>query len=163
MNNKFRFFRIFTLVFCLFVCTIFLIQESKIKKIVEILNIVYDIESAVKSRIDIIENEIKNSTHQKVIITGYHPPSKGINSDGDYKTTAIMKKPISGWTVAISKELVDMGWLNKKIYIDGYGIRKATDRMNNGLKGKRVDLCVGNLKEAIKIGKQENILAVVLN
>ena len=121
-----------------------------------------------KERIDKLEGEIDRlnntiTTHQKVTLTAYHPSSRGINSDKDHNKTATMNKPKSGWTVAISTELVHMGWLGKRIYIDGYGIRKATDRMRVDVKGNHIDLCFPNLKEAKKFGKKKNILAVLLH
>jgi len=103
-----------------------------------------------------------NYTHQRVTVTAYHPKSRGINSDKDPNKTATMRKPIAGYTLAISTELFNMGWLNKRIYIDGWGVGKATDRMNIELKGKRIDICFPTLKAATKFGVKRDILAVLL-
>ena len=103
-----------------------------------------------------------NYTHQRVTVTAYHPKSRGINSDKDPNKTATMRKPIAGYTLAISTELFNMGWLNKRIYIDGWGVGKATDRMNIELKGKRIDICFSTLKAATKFGVKRDILAVLL-
>lgn len=113
----------------------------------------------------ILSKEIKLDTLEKanVTLTGYHPWSNGINSDGYPQTTATMTMPVAGWTCAISSELVDKGWLGKKIYIEGIGVFKAEDRMNENLSGLRIDLCLGSLQEALNFGKKKNILAINLN
>jgi len=100
---------------------------------------------------------------QIVKVSAYHPGSGGINSDGNPHKTALMKKPISGYTVAISDELFKLGWLGKKLYIDGIGVRQADDRMGKSVKGKQIDLCFPDLKSAKKFGIRENVLTVVLN
>ena len=103
-----------------------------------------------------------NYTHQKVTVTAYHPSSRGINSDVNPNKTATMRKPISGYTLAISDELFNIGWLNKKIYIDGWGVGKATDRMGASVKGKHIDICFPTLKTAKKFGIRRDVLAVLL-
>jgi len=100
--------------------------------------------------------------NQKVTVTGYHPPSKGINSDKSPETTALMQAPIPGGSVAISRELHQLGWLGKKIYIEGYGVFKANDLMGKSTKGKHIDICMESKKEAMRIGKKANIAAVVV-
>ena len=107
--------------------------------------------------------EIIQSDYQIVTVTAYHPKSKGINSDAHPNKTALMKKPISGYTLAVSTELVELGWLGKKIYIDGWGVGRATDRMGKSVKGKRIDICAPSLKRAKKFGIKKNVLSIVLN
>jgi len=141
------------------------------------INIIGNIRTVVEriklnqSRIETLETQIEElktiknkmeSIKQKVVLTAYHPPSKGINADSDHQRTAIMKRPKPGYTLAISKELVHLGWLGRKIYIEGWGVGLASDRMSSNLKGKRIDVCLGSLKEAKKFGKKNNILAIVL-
>jgi len=106
-------------------------------------------------------SEIGKDTKVYARITFYHPGSGGINTDGDVNNTATMTKPIPGKTCAISTELVRMGWLSKKIYIEGYGVFEADDRMARGLTGKRIDLCVGSLKDIGKNGK--NIFCCIIS
>lgn len=103
-----------------------------------------------------------NYTHQRITVTAYHPTSRGINSDSNPSRTAIMRKPISGYTLAISTDLFNMGWFNKRIYIDGWGVGKSTDRMGISIKGKQIDICFPTLKAAKKFGIRYNILAVLL-
>jgi len=107
--------------------------------------------------------EIIQSDYQIVTVTAYHPNSRGINSDAHPNKTALMKKPISGYTLAVSTELVELGWLGKKIYIDGWGVGRATDRMGKSVKGKRIDICAPSLKRAKKFGIKKNVLSIVLN
>jgi len=115
--------------------------------------------SIIKSK----EKELEKITRANVTLTGYHPWSNGINSDGYPETTATMTKPVAGRTCALSSELVNRGWLGKKIYIEGVGVFKADDRMNVNLNGARIDLCMGSLQEALNFGKKKNILAININ
>jgi len=117
----------------------------------------------LKSIINAKEKKLVAAAKANVILTGYHPWSNGINSDGYPQTTATMTVPVVGRTCAISSELVNRGWLGKKIYIEGIGVFKAEDRMNINLNGLRIDLCMGSLEEALMFGKKKNILAINLN
>jgi 3D (Asp-Asp-Asp) domain-containing protein len=109
------------------------------------------------------EKELDTVTKAYVTLTGYHPWSNGINSDGYPQKTATMTTPIVGGTCALSSELVHRGWLGKKIYIEGLGVFKAEDRMNTSLNGLRIDLCMGSLEKALNFGKKINIFATILN
>ena len=113
--------------------------------------------------------KIKENIHfdKSIKITFYAPKLRGINSDKNPNRTALMKKPISGWTCAISRDLMELGWLGKKIYIDGIGIRYASDLMAKTYKGKKItkqiDLCVGK-KDVFGLSKKlgKNIRFVCL-
>lgn len=131
-----------------------------------ILNSVLIIEDLGK-HITMLEKEITKTADVK--ITFYVPNLKGINSDSDPTKTATMEKPVPGWTCAISRDLVEAGWLGRKIWIKGLGIRYASDIMADSYKGvpirKQIDICVGKkeLKSEIKkLGNNENILATAL-
>ena len=106
---------------------------------------------------------ILTSGCQEVTLSAYHPKSRGINSDKNPNKTALMKKPIAGYTLAISNELFELGWLGKKIYIDGWGVGKATDRMSHTVKGKQIDICAPSLKVAKNFGIKNDVMAVILN
>lgn len=99
---------------------------------------------------------------QVVTISFYHPSSGGINSDSDHTNTATMVTPTVGRTIAISDELFEIGWLGNKIYIDGFGVFLAEDRMGKTTKGKCIDICVSSRKRAFQLGKKYNVLAVRL-
>lgn len=113
--------------------------------------------------------EIKNLEMQitrtaEVKVTVYAPELRGINSDSDHSRTAIMDKPVPGWTCAISRDLVGAGWLGKKIWIKGIGIRYASDIMAESYNGrkieKQIDICVGKeyiKTEAKKIGDNKRL------
>ena len=100
---------------------------------------------------------------QKVTISFYHPQSKGINSDSNPNRTATMTRPTVGKTIAISQELFDLGWLGNRIYINGFGIFHAEDRMGCSVKGKQIDICVASKKQALRLGVKYNVIAVRLN
>ena len=117
----------------------------------------------LKSIIQSKEKKLDTINKINVTLTGYHPWSNGINSNGYPQTTATMTFPVAGWTCAISSELVNRGWLGKKIYIEGIGVFKAEDRMNCDLNGLRIDLCMGSLRQALDFGKKDNVLAITLN
>lgn len=105
---------------------------------------------------------VKLGRKQTVTVSFYHPASRGINSDSDHTNTAIMVTPIVGRTVAISDELFNLGWLGAKIYINGYGIFVAEDRMDETVKGKCLDICVNSEEEAFRRGRKYNIIAMRL-
>lgn len=119
---------------------------------------------------DIInDHEQFNNRSAKVKITFYAPYLGGINSDSDPDQTAIMDEPVPGWTCAISRDLVEKGWLGRKLYIKGLGIRYASDIMGASYQGKeitnQIDICVGKADvktEARMFGPNTNILATVL-
>ncbi len=134
------------------------IQDLK-KSISLYKNKVIYLKSIIKAR----EKELDTIAKANVTLTGYHPWSNGINSDGSPEKTATMTRPVVGRTCAISSELVNRGWLGKRIYIEGIGVFKAEDRMSTSLNGLRIDLVMGSRKEALNFGKKKNILAINLN
>jgi len=52
--------------------------------------------------------------------------------------------------------------LGKKIYIDGWGVGRATDRMGKSIEGKHIDICAPSLKRAKKFGVKKDVLSIVL-
>jgi len=135
---------------------------------VQTVNLFHEDNHEIINRLQKIHEEvielkvIVQSDYQRVTLTAYHPKSGGINSDSDPSNTALMTSPNAGWTLAISQELVNLGWLGKKIYVEGFGIGKAEDRMNIDLKGKRIDICAHTLKQAKKFGVKKGVLSIVL-
>lgn len=116
-----------------------------------------------KQKNNFLKERLKKHSVTYATITWYHPNSGGINSDGNPTHTATMTRPTVGRTIAISTKLVQMGWLGKKIYIEGYGVFTAEDRMNVNLKGSRIDICAASKKVAINNGKLVNIFCCKLN
>lgn len=97
----------------------------------------------------------------RVKVTGYHPDSGGINSDSNPAMTATMTPHKAGRTCAISTELVEAGWLGKEIYVEGFGMMIANDRLAKGIKGKQIDLCKGSYNDAMAVGVNMNVLASI--
>ncbi len=104
-----------------------------------------------------------NGRALRVKITGYHPNSMGINSDSNPSMTATMTPHKAGRTCAISTELVEAGWLGKEIYIEGYGMMIANDRLAKGIRGRQIDLCKGSLKDALAVGSNYNVLSTLVS
>ena len=120
----------------------------------------------LEEHITYLEKERMRSLEVK--ITFYAPDLRGINSDSNPNKTATMQKPIPGWTCAISRDLVRAGWLGRKIYIKGLGVRYASDIMGKSVNGKiiekQIDICVGKknvLTEAKKFGKSKEIATIL--
>lgn len=118
---------------------------------------------------EIIELNSHETRTRRVKVTFYVPELGGINADNTPDKTATMQNLIVGWTCAISRDLVDIGWLGKRIYIKGIGIRQATDIMGTSINGKsitnQIDILIDktNLnKEIKKLGKNIDILATIL-
>jgi len=72
-------------------------------------------------------------------VSAYSLDKRQCNDDLDH--TAIMEKPTSGYTVAVSRDL--QKWLGRDIYIEGLGLRRVADLMN-----KRYSLAVDVLMRA---------------
>jgi 3D (Asp-Asp-Asp) domain-containing protein len=101
--------------------------------------------------------ELKKTWMTQATVTAYHPYSGGINAYDDPNVTATLSQPIPGRTCAISTSLFEKGYLNTWIYVDGYGMFFANDRMRTDLKGDRIDLCMGTYKQAMDIGVNKNV------
>jgi len=111
----------------------------------------------------ILRKEFKSTSSLiKVKVTYYCPWAKGINSDSNPNRTALMVKPVSGYTIAISNDLFDKGLLGKKVYVEGFGIGRLEDRMGNNITGDCIDICVGTCDQAIKLGVKRNITMIIL-
>ncbi|WP_156915974.1 3D domain-containing protein [Desulfatirhabdium butyrativorans] len=86
----------------------------------------------------------------KAVVTAY--TARRQETDSDPERTAIMEKPIPGWTCAVSRDLSH--WLGGKVWIEGVGVRRVNDVMNERYK-KRVDVLVGKPKEAVQIASEQ--------
>ncbi len=99
----------------------------------------------------VVEYELKypETFRKNVVITAYTNCPTETNQD-DF--TALMEKPVSGWTVAVSRDL--MQFLGMKVYIEGYGVRYVNDLMNKRFTNS-IDIYVGTKEEARNIGRTE--------
>ena len=85
----------------------------------------------------------------KVTVTAY--TARECETDEDPEHTATMEQPIAGRTCAVSRDL--MHWLGGRVYIEGIGVRRVNDLMNERFS-KRIDVFYGTVKEAKTLGKQ---------
>lgn len=86
----------------------------------------------------------------KARITAY--TSRPSETDSTPGRTAIMEKPVPGWTCAVSRDMAH--WLGGKVWIEGVGVRHVTDLTHERLRN-RVDVLVGKRQEVAHIGNVE--------
>lgn len=134
------------------------LESQKIKA-----SIFIDENKKLELKINKLSKEVLDIISKRVKVTGYHPNSGGINSDANPDVTATMTPHKAGYTCAISTELVDAGWLGREIYIDGFGMVLANDRLAPGIKGYQIDLCKGSYNDAMKVGENFNVLATLVS
>ena len=91
-------------------------------------------------------------------LTAYNAEAR--QTDSTPNQTAIMEKPVPGWTVAVSQDLKN--WLGKKVYIEGVGVRKVNDLMNKRYSN-RIDVCMGERKQSLNFGVKKNRQVVLLD
>lgn len=108
-----------------------------------------------------VQNEIESIlTHgaKRITVTAYTASVNECNEDPE--NTAIMTRPIPGWTVAVSRDLLEEGWtFGKKIWIEGLGVREIGDLMNNRYEG-RIDVLMAKKGNAKRFGLKRDVLVV---
>jgi 3D (Asp-Asp-Asp) domain-containing protein len=107
---------------------------------------------------NIPKNQVENQPIQYINQTVLHPEYHCTIYSYYHKTpdkTAIMERPISGYTCAVSKDLIH--WLGGKIYIEGIGVRRVNDLMHTSNK-RSVDLFSASDKAAKEFGKKSLIV-----
>lgn len=77
---------------------------------------------------------------------------------GRIEKTAIMTKPVAGWSVAVSRD--NLGMLGKKVYIEGVGLRKVDSLTSKHLKNT-LDVLVGKKSDAKKLGRKVRRVVVL--
>jgi len=97
----------------------------------------------------VINNIIVKPKSMVLTITAYTNRIQETNSDN--KNTATMERPVAGRTCAVSRDLIK--WLGGRVYIEGIGVRRVNDLMNTRFE-QSLDVYIGSVKEAIKLGKQ---------
>jgi 3D (Asp-Asp-Asp) domain-containing protein len=81
-------------------------------------------------------------------------------TDSDPNHTAIMREGVPGWTVAVSRDLLEAGLVfGTRIWAEGVGVGEVGDVMNSRYRD-RIDVMVGTKKQARKFGVKENVLVV---
>lgn len=99
---------------------------------------------------EVYKIEKEQDYFSNMTVTAY-TASKDETDDTPYKT-ALMERPVSGWTCAVSRDL--MRFLGDMVYIEGIGVRRVNDLMNERFE-KRIDVFVGTKEQAREIGKKE--------
>lgn len=110
----------------------------------------------LKHRYDLLLKKYINLSNIECTITAYSPDKN--QTDSTPYQTAIMEKPIPGWTVAVSWDLRYL--LGRLIYIPELGIRRVNDLMNKRYK-KRIDICVPDKDMALEFGKKQGDVVVI--
>jgi 3D (Asp-Asp-Asp) domain-containing protein len=104
----------------------------------------------------ILEAYHKANTHY-LRLSAYTARKEECNDD--IENTAIMQRPKAGWTVAVSRDL--RGWLGKRVYVEGFGVRMVSDLMNPR-HAKSIDILVPEASEAMEIGIRENVFVTLI-
>lgn len=106
--------------------------------------------SCIKNEyIIIVPAERKEHFYKNVQVTAY--TARTAECDKTPHVTAIMEKPIPGYTVAVSRDF--MQYLGRRVYIPGVGVRRVNDLMNARYK-KRIDVLMPSVEMARAFGKK---------
>lgn len=130
--------------------------SEKSKEIEDLQPKVDELKRENKSLKLVVESYKSNSTYT-VDISSYTASENETNSRPDQ--TSMMESPISGWTIAVSNDLKHL--LGKRVYVEGFGVRRVNDLMNNRYNS-RVDILVGTKKKAREIGVLKNKKLILL-
>lgn len=93
----------------------------------------------------------------KLRLTAYTARPEETNEDEE--NTAIMQYPRPGWTVAVSRDL--RGWLGKRVYVEGFGVRFVGDLMHPR-HVQSIDILVGEVAEALAIGVIDDVFVALI-
>jgi 3D (Asp-Asp-Asp) domain-containing protein len=99
----------------------------------------------------------KEANTHHLRLSAYTARTQECNDDPE--NTAIMQAPKPGWTVAVSHDL--KGWLGKRVYIQGFGVRLVNDLMHSRYS-KSIDVLVGKVSTAKSIGIKNNVLVTLI-
>lgn len=105
----------------------------------------------------IAQLEFENKKVVEVTLTAYN--AVRTQTDSDPTKTALMRKPIPGKSVAVSRDLQHL--LGSEIYIPQLGVRIVNDLMAPS-HSKKMDILVPTEQMAKNFGKQENVRVVIL-
>lgn len=115
----------------------------------------------LKKKIRNIELEYERFVREYFIIeatlTAYTARREETNNDPE--NTALMQEPVSGWTVAVSRDLIHL--LGKRIYIEGIGVRYVNDLMNPRFKNT-IDILMPNVRTAREFGVKRGVRVVLI-
>jgi 3D (Asp-Asp-Asp) domain-containing protein len=102
-------------------------------------------------------NRYREANTHRLRLTAYTARPEETNEDPE--NTAIMRTPRPGRTVAVSHDL--RGWLGKRVYVEGFGVRFVGDLMNPRYS-KSIDILVVDVDEARDIGVIEDVFVTLI-
>ena len=147
-------------------------KDSQIILIMIILGCIFGVVMVNEYRLEGIENQLNTLKLNKTVnintnqvedfypnmtVTAYSPEIG--QTDSTPYTTAILEKPVQGWTVAISPDLLK--FLGDQVYIEGQGVYRVEDRMNDRFR-ERIDIFFSDAEMAMSFGKK-NLRVVFLD
>ena len=103
-----------------------------------------------------LKDSIKKAKRLKVVATAY--TASKAECDSTPNRTAIMRKPIPGRTVAVSRDLKHL--LGKKVYLKDFGVRIIEDLMAPSKK-QAIDILFAKRSTALDFGKKDMTLIII--
>lgn len=115
-----------------------------------------------QDHIDDLWRNLDSRWVRKITVTAYTTREEECGSDPEH--TAIMTTPVPGWHCAVSEKLWNEGWtFGHQVYIKGYGVFLIQDKLNKTYDDEyRIDLLVGTVEEAEKIGVNYKISSCLI-
>lgn len=113
---------------------------------------------ALEGQILGLRDDLRDRDVQIVDVTAYTANRDECGKDPD--NTAIMRRPVPGWTAAVSRDLLADGWtFGDRIWIEGVGLYEIADVMHPRFD-RRIDVLVGTKQQAEEFGVREAKMAV---
>lgn len=114
---------------------------------------------SLQSRIDSLSGTLRQPQDVfRVTMTAYTKSRDETDSDPEH--TAIMREGVPGWTAAVSRDLLEAGFVfGTRIWAEGVGVFEIADVMNARYRD-RIDVMVGTKRQAQEFGVKENVLVV---
>lgn len=104
-----------------------------------------------------ILNRYREANTHRLRLSAYTARPEECNDD--VQNTAVMETPKPGLTVAVSRDL--KGWLGKRVYVEGFGVRLVNDLMHPRYT-KSIDILVGDVALAREIGVRQDVLVALI-
>jgi len=102
-----------------------------------------------------LQEELEHSKYYEdyqVTVTAYTLAPDETTGDG--RPAVYDEEPKVGWTIAVSRDLIHL--LGKRVYIEGVGVRRANDLMNERYT-QRIDVLVPTKEYARKFGVKKDV------
>ena len=119
----------------------------------------YRMEAVVRGLSEEIRRAVPRTRDVRTVTVTAYTASRD-ECDQDPGRTAIMAKPVPGWTAAVSRDLLGEGWVfGDRVWIEGVGVFEIADVMNAKWT-QRIDVLVGTKDQARKFGVLADVMAV---